>query len=47
MSKEKQEKFPSVGINCDTRILGKPYSNLWKYWFFDVEIFTYFKKSII
>ena len=31
-----------TNINCDTGILWKTYSNYWKYWIFDVEIFTYF-----
>ena len=30
----------STNINCDTGILGKTHSNPWKYWFFDIEIFT-------
>ena len=37
-----EEKLTKVGINCDTGILGKPHSNPWKYWIFDIEIFTSF-----
>ena len=37
----------STNINCDTEILWKIHSNRWKYWLFDVEIFTYFDKNII
>ena len=33
-----------TNINCDTGILGKPYSNHWKYWKNDIEIFTYLIK---
>ena len=36
------QKLPSTNINCDTGILGKLYSNHWKYWIFNVEIFTFF-----
>ena len=33
-----------TNINCDTGILGKLHLNHWKYWIFNMEIFTYFKK---
>ena len=39
---DKNQKLPSTNINCDTGILGKPHSNPWKYWIFDIEIFTSF-----
>ena len=38
---DKKEKMPSTNINCDTGILWKIYSNPWKYWKNDIEIFTY------
>jgi len=38
------EKFRPASFNCDTGILVKPPSNLWKYWLFDIEIFTCFYK---
>ena len=44
---DKKEKSPSSNINCDTGILEKLYSNLWKYWIFNVEIFTYFDYNMI
>jgi len=31
-----------TNINCDTGILWKMYSNYCKYWFFNIEIFTFF-----
>jgi hypothetical protein len=36
-----------TNINCDTGILWKTYSNYWKYWIFDVVIFTFFISRII
>ncbi len=30
-----------TNINCDKGILGKLYSNNWKYSLFNIEIFTY------
>ena len=41
---DKKEKPTSTRIQCDTGILGKPYSNHWKNWIFDIGIFTYFYK---
>ena len=40
-----EEKLSKVQISCDTGILWKIHSNLWKYWTFDVEIFTYFNNT--
>ena len=34
----------STNINWDIRIFRKVDSNHWKYWIFDVEIFTFFYK---
>ena len=34
-----------TNINCDAGILRKMYSNHWKYWIFNIEIFTYFYKA--
>jgi len=43
---DKKEKLPSTRIQCDTGILGKIHSNHWKYWFFDIEIFTFLIKMV-
>jgi len=41
----KEEKnFRPASFSCDTGILGKLYLNHWKYWIFNMGIFTYFKK---
>ena len=37
---DKKEKLPSTSTQCDTGILWKMHSNYWKYWNFNVEIFT-------
>ena len=44
---DKNQKLPSTRIQCDTGILGKLHSNLWKYWIFNAEIFTYFNNNYI
>ena len=45
---DEEKSFPKVRLNCNTGILGKTHSNLWKYSFFDIEIFTYlYYKHII
>jgi len=36
-----EKNLQKTNINCDTGILGKIHSNYWKYWIFNVEIFTY------
>ncbi len=41
---DKKEKLPSININCDTGNLGKLHLNHWKYWIFNIEIFTYLIK---
>ena len=43
LTKNKEEKvFDNVRIQWDIRIFRKVSSNHWKYWFFDIEIFTFF-----
>jgi len=37
--------YHKINLNCDTGILWKMHSNYWKYWFFNIEIFTFFKKK--
>ena len=45
MAENKDEKdFRPARFSCDTWILGKIHSNPWKYWFFNIEIFTYLVK---
>ena len=34
-----------TNINCEEPIYINIYSNHWKYWFFNIEIFTYFYKA--
>ena len=42
MTDNKEGKnFRSASINCEEPIHINIYSNHWKYWFFNVEIFTY------
>ena len=36
----KNESFANACINCETGILWKIHSNHWKYWIFNIEIFT-------
>ena len=38
--KKQEEIFHKVHVNCDKGILGKLYSNNWKYSLFNIEIFT-------
>ena len=42
---DKKEKLPSTRIQWDIRIFRKVNLNHWKYWIFDVEIFTYLVKK--
>ena len=42
-----EESFPKVHVNCEKPIYINIDSNHWKYWLFDVEIFTNFDKNII
>lgn len=41
------EKFIPASFNWDIRIFRNVDSNHWKYWIFNIEIFTYFDKNII
>ena len=38
--KAQEKSFPKVHVNCEKPIYRNIDSNNWKYWFFDVEIFT-------
>ena len=39
-----KEKLPSTRIQWDIRIFWKARSNHWKYWIFNIKIFTFFYK---
>jgi len=47
MEKEQENSYHKINLNCDKPIYRNNHSNYWKYWFFNVEIFTYFKKKWI
>ena len=44
MSKD-EKSFTSVGINCEKPFYINIDLNRWKYWIFNIEIFTYFIKK--
>ena len=44
---DKKEKLPTTRIQCEKPIYINIDSNHWKYWLFDVGVFTYFDKNII
>ena len=44
MSNNEEKGFASAHINCEKPIYINIHSNYWKYWFFNVEIFTCFYK---
>ena len=44
MSNNDNKSCASTSINCEKPIYINIDSNTWKYWIFDIEIFTYFNK---
>ena len=44
---DSQKSLPSTSINCEKPIYINIDSNYWKYWIFDVVIFTFFISRII
>ena len=44
---DKKEKLQSTNINCEKPIYRNYHSNHWKYWIFNIEIFTFFISRII
>lgn len=42
--KLQEEIFHKVHVNCEKQIYRNFHSNHWKYWIFDIEIFTFLIK---
>ena len=41
--KLQEKSFPKVHVNCEKPIYRNFHQNYWKYWSFEIEIFTFFK----
>ena len=44
--KAQEKSFHKVHVNWDIRIFRKVDSNHWKYWIFNIEIFTFLKENV-
>ena len=44
MANNEEKGFASAHINCEKPIYINIHSNHWKYWIFNIEIFTYLNK---
>ena len=44
MENNGDKNLTHININCDKPIYINTHANRWKYWIFNIEIFTFFNK---